>query len=416
VFPELSLLLQGFISAFSAMIWGIVLIGILILFFGILTVYLVHPLNVELYGDGGIEPASDWCPEAFGSVLNATLTYFQTLVAGDSWGTCILPLVRVQPLLFIFFGFSLVCVQLGFTNLILAVVVDKAATERDADRVRVVEEKKDAQKHAIDRLSYLFRKMDKDESGELTVEELMTGYDSSSNVKNLFDFLDYDRDDVVKMFQLMDTDASGLLSHVEFITNLKKAEFRDWRPQSLMTLLSVDKLLKGLSVCVTASDDQAMGPQATLGKQHAAGSNDVAPSRSYTKNFGQGRSESTASVRLGTTSDIAMLEAKLAVRHEEILCALRDMELRFTEPSVPSTTSASALMNPDEGNRGFVPVGVIRGFANASKHGGDAQRPTPTEERPQKKLAIRFDSEARMQTDNEHGSSTLDKVDAGFSV
>eukprot|EP00401_Gymnodinium_catenatum_P032439 CAMPEP_0117559638 /NCGR_PEP_ID=MMETSP0784-20121206/53465_1 /TAXON_ID=39447 /ORGANISM="" /LENGTH=232 /DNA_ID=CAMNT_0005357025 /DNA_START=75 /DNA_END=769 /DNA_ORIENTATION=- len=86
VFPELSLLLQGLISAFSAMIWGIVLIGILILFFGILTVYLVHPLNVELYGDGGIEPASDWCPEAFGSVLNATLTYFQTLVAGDSWG------------------------------------------------------------------------------------------------------------------------------------------------------------------------------------------------------------------------------------------------------------------------------------------------------------------------------------------
>merc|ERR1712137_1107079 len=118
-------MLRGFACAFKAMFWGFVMIFMSLVLFAILTVDLMHAPTSRLNKD------NEWCVKAFTSVQDAILFYFQTLVAGDSWGQCVIPLIRDDYKRFMVFAVVLVCVQLGFMNLILSVIVDAAAAVRD---------------------------------------------------------------------------------------------------------------------------------------------------------------------------------------------------------------------------------------------------------------------------------------------
>merc|ERR1719343_173040 len=120
-------MIQGFAGAMQAMIWGLLLILLLLGIWSLLAVELLGPISRELWTEGGRD---QWCGEAFQTVARSTLLFFQTLVAGDSWGECAIPIINQEPLTYIIFSIALVTVQLGFTNLILAVIVDKATQAR----------------------------------------------------------------------------------------------------------------------------------------------------------------------------------------------------------------------------------------------------------------------------------------------
>ena len=81
----------------------------------ILGVQLIHPVNAEIWANTDCER----CQKAFGSVWNASLTIFQTVVAGDSWGSLAIPLIESQWWTFLWFLVVLVTVQLAMLNLIL---------------------------------------------------------------------------------------------------------------------------------------------------------------------------------------------------------------------------------------------------------------------------------------------------------
>merc|ERR1711959_43308 len=104
-------MVHGFASAMMSMFWGFVMMVLLLTIWSILTVELLHPMNVDLD-----HTETAYCREAFSSVADCTLLFFQTVVAGDSWGLCVLPLVKEHPLSFAVFAGVLFTVQIGFTN------------------------------------------------------------------------------------------------------------------------------------------------------------------------------------------------------------------------------------------------------------------------------------------------------------
>ena len=81
----------------------------------ILGVQLIHPIQAEIWADTDCE----WCKGAFGSVWNASLTIFMTVVAADNWGEVAIPIIDRQPWTFLWFLIVLVTVQLAMLNLIL---------------------------------------------------------------------------------------------------------------------------------------------------------------------------------------------------------------------------------------------------------------------------------------------------------
>jgi len=219
----------------------------MLIVFAIVAVELLQTQNKKMYIDQGLE--EDDCFEALSSVARATILFFQTLVVSDAWGKCTLPLILNHPI----YSIPILCgafvvIQFGVTNLILSVVVQAADRECEADREMKMKEQKKMQVKAAKRIGQLFAGMDTDENGELTVHELMEGYDEDPRVRHAFEQLGVHRDDVEDCFHLMDIDNSGSLSAMEFSSNLHKAEVLDLRMQMMMLKLQLSKIANAVKV------------------------------------------------------------------------------------------------------------------------------------------------------------------------
>eukprot|EP00927_Polykrikos_kofoidii_P016309 TRINITY_DN17352_c0_g1_i3.p1 TRINITY_DN17352_c0_g1~~TRINITY_DN17352_c0_g1_i3.p1 ORF type:complete len:619 (+),score=81.31 TRINITY_DN17352_c0_g1_i3:100-1956(+) len=240
-FPELHNMVKGFASAVAAMFWGFVMILLLLVVFAIMTVEILSGKS-ELFGfDDG-----SWCHDAFHSVWLITLMFFQNLVAGDSWGECALPVIRKIPLTFFIFSIALVCVQLGFTNLILSTIVETASSNRQEDAKEQAMRKRKQGLEALDRLSEIGTNLDADRGGEISLEEFLAGYDTQVAIRDLLQKLDLERKDILQLFCLMDVDSSGTISQEEFIDCLRKAESQDMRVQMLALKFQVSDIARNI--------------------------------------------------------------------------------------------------------------------------------------------------------------------------
>jgi Ca2+-binding EF-hand superfamily protein len=235
-FPELYNMLKGFGSAMMAMFWGFVMISLLIFVLAILSVEVLHDKQDEIdYGE------DTWCSEAFSSVFKVFLMFFQNLVAGDSWGRCVMPVIMWWPPMFIVFSIALV-VQIGFTNLILSNIVESASISRQEDLMIIANQKKKEEAECLNRLYDLIASIDTDRSGCISIHEFLRGYDSSAEMRFVMSMLSIDRSDIAQLFRLMDGDLSGTVTYEEFINCIRKAETQDMRVQMMVLKLQVSDI------------------------------------------------------------------------------------------------------------------------------------------------------------------------------
>jgi len=232
-FPELYEMLRGFGSAMKAMLWGITIIIIMLGLWSLLAVEIVHPRN------HGIEHKREYCVLAFSSVQRATLFFFQTLVAGDSWGECTIPIIMESWEVIIVFAGALVSVQLGFTNLILAVIVEAAARARERDLEHRLKEKKRYERKCLEEWHTVIESLDNDQSGTISMEELKLGFQTQPALSKILELLDIDKQDLESFFRLMDNDNSGDVSYTEFYNCLRKAHSQDMRMYLMNVKLQV---------------------------------------------------------------------------------------------------------------------------------------------------------------------------------
>jgi len=241
VFPVLYSMVRGFASTMSTIIWGFFLILGLLLVWSLLTVELVHPRNKSLYAETGGD-TSEWCYVAFSTVGNSILYYFQTLVAGDSWGACAIPLMKEYHETFWIFTLAYITVQLGFTNLVLAVIVDAAAKARDEDLHQRILAKKKQEKEATERLLTVIQRMDTDGSKTISWEELKTSFETDTEVQDLMAMLNIDEKDLHRMFDFMDSNKDGSVDYMEFVEAISKAGDQDMRVQLMMMKLHISEI------------------------------------------------------------------------------------------------------------------------------------------------------------------------------
>eukprot|EP00927_Polykrikos_kofoidii_P080258 TRINITY_DN7712_c0_g4_i1.p1 TRINITY_DN7712_c0_g4~~TRINITY_DN7712_c0_g4_i1.p1 ORF type:complete len:656 (+),score=94.77 TRINITY_DN7712_c0_g4_i1:32-1999(+) len=241
-FPELRSIVRGFISAVMTMVWGFSMIVLLLLLFALLSVELIHDnLDTIDFADG------NWCAEAFSSVWKTFLMLFQGLVAGDSWGQCTLPVIVAQPAMFIVFASVLVCVQLGLTNLILSTIVDSATVSREKDQQFAMAKRRKEEEECIEKLLDWVRILDTDRSGEISFDELVQGYEANPAIRTVLKMLDIDRDDLLELFCLMDTDNSERVSYKEFVDCIRKSENQDMRVQMMFMKLQLTDIATALT-------------------------------------------------------------------------------------------------------------------------------------------------------------------------
>lgn len=235
--PEIYILMSGLASALKPIAFGSVMLLSVIILWAIIVVEFLHPTNAQLVYD-----QCERCSRGFATVYTASLTLFSQLVAQDSWSQLSLPLAEeapwTTPLLFII----LMTVSLGVMNLILAVVVEKAAEARENDQERKMEQKENERERNMIELAILCDRMDNDGSGALSLKEMLDGFDTDMNFKSLMAFMDIERDDMQTIFKVLDCDGSGEVDYVEFCHHLGSCKKRDPLMMSSLTRYSVLEL------------------------------------------------------------------------------------------------------------------------------------------------------------------------------
>jgi len=228
---------MGLAGAAKAIFWGLVLITVMLLIWGIPAVQILHPMNKEVAANGAYSDPSfcERCPRAFESVPAAMLTFTQHIIAGDSWGVVAIPIIERYPEAYIFFMLVMVSLGLAVLNLILAVVIDCAANARKETDHMIANKKIATFKKASSRLLKVCAEMDTDHSGSLTLGELEDGYRTNTTFADAMSVLDVREEDLNVVYQILDEDRSGDVRYDEFVNQLYKIKTRD--PHTMLVFI-----------------------------------------------------------------------------------------------------------------------------------------------------------------------------------
>lgn len=230
---ELYMLLSGLMSSLKAMFFGMILLLGMLVVWSIILVEFVHPVSSRLEYDEGSRSS-----RAYSSVEHSTLTLFQQIVAGDSWGTPSIQIIEEAPGLAVILVAVVVSVSLGVMNLILAVIVESAAEAREKDT-----EEKNRQKQARlleekIKLLRLCAELDEDNSGSVSLPELMNAWDVAADFREVMNSLEITKPDLFTIFRLLDPDKTGDVDYKIFVDSLYNLSTCD--PRMMVSLCKME--------------------------------------------------------------------------------------------------------------------------------------------------------------------------------
>jgi len=217
---ELQKLVIMMSTCLKALLWSFVFCFVIMTIWAMLMVELVQPL-VSQMGPGQFGDCAD-CVDAMSSVMLANLLLFKTVIAGDSWGQIAVPVITAYPATAIIFVGSLLTLVFGVLNLIVAVVVDTFADARDRDILNLAEEMEQDVEADKKFLEKMFNRIDKEGSGQLSLEQLVEGARKDAEFQSRLRVMDIDEVDLQQLFDMIDTDGSGTIEAPEFIRPLSR--------------------------------------------------------------------------------------------------------------------------------------------------------------------------------------------------
>merc|ERR1712194_722879 len=91
------------------------------------------------------------------------------------------------------------------------------------------------------------RLMDRDDSGSVSLEEIMVGAEDEEFAEQLAK-LDVDKGDLQEIFGLMDCDDSGTVSYDEFVDSFHTAQNQDWRIYLMVMKLQNKKVYENFGM------------------------------------------------------------------------------------------------------------------------------------------------------------------------
>ncbi|CAE7021858.1 scn4aa [Symbiodinium sp. CCMP2456] len=214
--PELYMLIGGLYSSLKAIIFGAIMLIVMILVWAVVSVEILHPIASVIDFPGTCER----CSRGFADIFSASVTIFQQIVAGDSWGAISIPLVERAPGTAILLFAIMLTISVGLMNLILAVIVERAAEARENDHAKKLQQKEAERSRSMEDLVLLCAGMDINANGMISYQELLKGYDRLNDFQKLMDVMDIKRDDLESIFYVLDEDGSGEVSYLEFCSSL----------------------------------------------------------------------------------------------------------------------------------------------------------------------------------------------------
>eukprot|EP00746_Dinoflagellata_sp_MGD_P167447 gnl/MRDRNA2_/MRDRNA2_98065_c0_seq1.p1 gnl/MRDRNA2_/MRDRNA2_98065_c0~~gnl/MRDRNA2_/MRDRNA2_98065_c0_seq1.p1 ORF type:complete len:775 (-),score=133.59 gnl/MRDRNA2_/MRDRNA2_98065_c0_seq1:128-2452(-) len=221
-FKELYSLICGLSSCLKTLFWAAGLVFLLLTMWSILSVEYLHPLIRDLARDGHYDDCT-YCAHAFKDIMNANLTLFQ-IISGDGWGQLSRPLIINHPWTAVVIVCIIFTMVFGMLNLITAVIVDTAAQARQLDVMHMAKHKEFERKEAWANFAELCLRLDENHDGEISLEELKKGIMEIPELNAHLQVMGVEDDDLEMVFDILDANHDGRITHKEFIQQLYKIQ------------------------------------------------------------------------------------------------------------------------------------------------------------------------------------------------
>jgi len=150
-----------------------------------------------------------------------------TIIMGDGIADVFVPLIERDRTAAVFILFAVAIVYLGFSNLVLSVIVEKAEEARSQDTTYQAILAKKMKDQARKELLKLWEELDMDGSNTVTLMELTQQYELSESFREYFKSMDIDLPFLQYAFAVMDPDGDGSCSFQDFaetVVHLKSTD------------------------------------------------------------------------------------------------------------------------------------------------------------------------------------------------
>jgi len=212
-FRVLWLLTQGLLHSIPTLLWTFVIISLLIYMYSILAMELIQP-DTRLGAS-----YNDVVEEQFSSLPYCALTLLQGLTL-DSVGSIYRPLILGKPVLVLYFLSFIFLVSIALMNLVTAIMVESSLRQAEDDREAKLVADLEQRSKLIENLRRTFMDLDSDESGTLSLQELLQ---ASTEVKEALSQV-VNMHDLSEIFCALDFDGSGKIDISEFVVGLLEAQ------------------------------------------------------------------------------------------------------------------------------------------------------------------------------------------------
>eukprot|EP00930_Biecheleria_cincta_P048679 TRINITY_DN33957_c0_g1_i1.p1 TRINITY_DN33957_c0_g1~~TRINITY_DN33957_c0_g1_i1.p1 ORF type:complete len:703 (-),score=100.56 TRINITY_DN33957_c0_g1_i1:65-2173(-) len=257
---ELSRLVVMTASCLRTLLWSLLFCFVVMTAWSMLAMETVRPVFLQIADQNGWDECGDACVGAMDTVMLTNLLLFKTIIAGDSWGQIAIPVIRQQPFTAIVFCGALLTLVFGVLNLVVAVIVDTFAEQREKDVKARAEEMEAAEEEDVYKLTKIFREIDEDASGEVTLDELLAGASCNQEFNSRLRVMDIDAQDLTQLFHMLDSDGGGSIDSNEFISALSR-----WINESKTATRFVKyNVEKSMRILCGLSDDLAGFQASTL--------------------------------------------------------------------------------------------------------------------------------------------------------
>eukprot|EP00930_Biecheleria_cincta_P070725 TRINITY_DN5833_c0_g1_i1.p1 TRINITY_DN5833_c0_g1~~TRINITY_DN5833_c0_g1_i1.p1 ORF type:complete len:530 (+),score=90.81 TRINITY_DN5833_c0_g1_i1:119-1708(+) len=214
-FKDLRILLAAIASTLQTGIYAFVLIILIMWIFSVAITQLVaHFVVAET--DSGRQTQHDDLMIYFGSVWTAFFTLFMTISGGIDWRDAAVPLLRI-PMGIVFYMVYIVLMVLCIMNVLTGMFCQAAMESAQRDRDRIIEFQLLDRQRYVQRLSDMFGQFDDSGDGKCTLVEFERHL-ADTKMQALLRSLDIEVRDALLLFELLDNDGSGEIDMEEFIT------------------------------------------------------------------------------------------------------------------------------------------------------------------------------------------------------
>mmetsp|Transcript_13554 Transcript_13554/g.30882 ORF Transcript_13554/g.30882 Transcript_13554/m.30882 type:complete len:740 (+) Transcript_13554:68-2287(+) len=218
-FTELRVMVMSIISSLTSLMWAFVLVAFVLYLTSIL---IMEVITSELVNSD--PSASTVHPKLFhyyGTLGATLLTLFKSISGGADWEDLVTPLVEFNKAYVIIFVTYVAFMVFGVMNVLTAIFVESATQIAQVDQDLAIQEQLRRDSSTINMIKAMFNEADKDGSGILTSEEFE---ELLTDEKYIFAMrlIDIDIAEARGLFQLLDLGETGEVSIQEFVTGMMR--------------------------------------------------------------------------------------------------------------------------------------------------------------------------------------------------